>query len=93
MSISVYCRNSLKTYIITVHSDIFEMSYLLQTDRKSLSELAKHLIDDRKANPPRSEAQMTFLDRILSYTDDTDVQHADALEFTTAGQFCTEYGE
>ena len=68
------------------------MWYLIQTGRKDLCELVKHLIDDRKANPARSEAEMTFLDRILSYTDDTEVQHGDVLEFISAGQFAMEYG-
>ena len=63
------------------------------TGKKDLSDLVKHLINDRKSNPPPSEAEETFLDRIITYTEDLEVQHADVLEFTTAGQYTTEYRE
>ena len=50
------------------------------------------MIQDRQTSPPKV-GEETLLDMILSYTDDEEVQHADALEFTTSGQYILEYGK
>lgn len=48
------------------------------------------MIHDRLSSPPK-EGEETLLDMIISYTEDEELQHADALEFTTGGQYILEY--
>ena len=62
----------------------------LSTGQKDLTDLIQRMIKQRQASPPK-KGEETFLDMIISYSTDEEVQHADALEFTTAGQYCTEY--
>ena len=50
------------------------------------------MIRDRKASPSK-QGEETLLDMIISYSDYEDLQHADALQFTTAGQYSVEYGK
>ena len=48
------------------------------------------MIRDRKKSPPKPGEEV-LLDLFISFSDDEDLQEADALEFSTAGQFLIEY--
>lgn len=50
------------------------------------------MIKHRKASPSK-QGEETLLDMIISYSEYEDLQHADALQFTTAGQYTVEYGQ
>ena len=50
------------------------------------------MIRDRKANPP-NQGEETLLDMIINYSNYEDLQHADALQFTTGGQYTVEYSK
>ena len=60
------------------------------TDRKDLNKLIGNMIKDRKSSTAEISEE-TLLDYILTYTDDEEIQLADALEFATAGQYVLEY--
>lgn len=62
----------------------------MQEGQKDLIELIKTMIRDRKANPPK-QGEETLLDMIINYSNYEDLQHADALQFTTGGQYTVEY--
>ena len=66
------------------------MLSFLSTGQRDLIDLIQRMIKQRKASPPK-EGEETFLDMVISYSPDEEVQHADALQFSTAGQYCTEY--
>ena len=48
------------------------------------------MIEDRKSSSAKISEE-TLLDYILTYTDDEEIQRADALEFSTCGQYVLEY--
>ena len=65
---------------------------LLHIGQKDLIQLIKTMIRDRKANPP-NQGEETLLDMIINYSNYEDLQHADALQFTTGGQYTVEFSK
>ena len=63
---------------------------LFTLGKKDLRKLTLQMIRDRKKSPPKPGEEV-LLDLFISFSDDEDLQEADALEFSTAGQFLIEY--
>ena len=55
-----------------------------------MNKIIGNMIKDRKSSPAKNRNE-TLLDCILSYTDDEEIQFADALEFSTSGQYVLDY--
>ena len=69
---------------------MINMVNLCISEKQDLKKLVSQMIRDRKMNPPKPGDEV-LLDYIISYSDDEGLQEADALEFSTAGQFVLEY--
>ena len=76
-------------YDSTSHS-INNACLIYLTDRRDLNKLIGNMIKDRKSYSVKISEE-TLLDCILTYTDDEEIQLADALEFATCGQYVLEY--
>ena len=74
------CTNAMHLY----------MTIIIIVGEKDLNILTKKMLDDRKAKPPE-KGDETLLDLFISFSDDEEVQLADALEFAIFGQYCLEY--
>ena len=57
--------------------------------KKDVRKLTLQMLRDRKKSPP-TPGEEVLLDLFISFSDDEDLQEADALEFCTAGNFVME---
>lgn len=67
-----------------------ELTKHIQEEKKDIKELIQNMIKDRKAAPPK-EGEETLLDLFISFTDNEELQLADAMEFAASAQITIEY--
>ena len=84
-------RTATSCVLYKCHASLYDMTtIIIIVGEKDLNILTKKMLDDRKAKPPEKRDE-TLLDLFISFSDDEEVQLADALEFAMFGQYCLEY--